>query len=310
MNRHLIGVCGPTASGKTAVAVELCKRINGEVVSADSMQVYRGMDILSAKPTKEEMGGVTHHLIDCVEPTRKYNASSYREEANAVISEIRARGKVPVLCGGTGLYIDALIRGMRLSEKADEALRDELKTIAARENGPEILHEMLKNVDPESAEKYPAGDVRRVIRSIEIYRLTGMTRARQEEIDARAPNAYDARLFALRWPRETLYRRIDARVDEMISRGLINEVSALIQAGENAHPTAVQAIGYKEIAAALRGECAMSDAIVRMKTATRNYAKRQMTWFQRDSSLRWIDAEGKCSAEIADEIQNQLPEEI
>ena len=308
MNRNLIGICGPTASGKTAVAVELCRRISGEVVSADSMQVYRGMDILSAKPSAEEMGGIQHHLIGCVEPTRKYNASAYREEANKVISDIRARGNVPVLCGGTGLYIDALIRGMRLSEKADEALRDELKAIAARENGPELLHEMLKKVDPESAEKYPAGDVRRVIRSIEIYRLTGMTRARQEEIDARTPNSYDACLFALRWPRETLYRRIDARVDEMISRGLINEVSALMQEGENAHPTAVQAIGYKEIACALRGDCAMSDAIIRMKTATRNYAKRQMTWFQRDPSIRWIDAQGKTCSEIVDEIVNLLPE--
>lgn len=302
----LIGICGPTASGKTGVAALLAKRLNGEVISADSMQVYKGMDVLSAKPTIEETLGVRHHMIGVIAPERKFHASAYRDMADPIVRQILSRGKTPIVCGGTGLYIDALTRGMRLSEQADEALRDELKAISARENGAQILHEMLRAVDPASAEKYPPGDVRRVIRSLEIYRLTGKTRAEQEKIDAETPNAYDARLFALSWPREMLYARIDARVEEMLKRGLINEVSSLMQAGENAHPTAAQAIGYKEIAAALRGECAMSDAIQRLKTATRNYAKRQMTWFKRDGRVTWIAAQDKTKDEIVSEIISLL----
>lgn len=306
MKKRLIGLCGPTASGKTAVAVALAGKIGGEVISADSMQIYRGMDILSAKPTADETKGIRHHLIGEIDPKSYFTASRYRELAGEVAEDVYRRGKTPVLCGGTGLYIDALTRGMRMSEKADENLRAELKAIAETEGGPEKLHQMLFECDPESARKYPVGDVRRVIRSIEIVRLTGLTRAEQERIDAETPDAYDAKLFALEWPREELYRRIDARVDEMVARGLINEVSALIREGTDAHPTAIQAIGYKEIAAALRGETAMSVAIVRMKTATRNYAKRQTTWFRRDARVVWLNAPGKTAEELADEIIARL----
>ena len=306
MQKRLIGICGPTASGKTSVSVALAERLGGEVVSADSMQIYRGMDILSAKPTEEEMRGVRHHLIGVIDPKDGFNASRYRELAGTIVEDVFARGRTPVLCGGTGLYIDALTRGMRMSERADENLRAELKAIAETEGGPERLHAMLAACDPESAQKYPTGDVRRVIRSIEIVWLTGLTRAEQERIDAQTPDAYDARLFALDWPREELYRRIDARVDDMIVRGLINEVSALIRQGPDAHPTAIQAIGYKEIAAALRGETAMSEAIVRMKTASRNYAKRQTTWFRRDARVIWLTAPGKSAEALADEIIKRL----
>lgn len=306
MKPKLIVVAGPTASGKTACAVALCKRIGGEVISADSMQIYRGMDVLTAMPTREEMQGIVHHLLGIAEPTEKFSAAKYRDLARKAIAQVHARGAQPVLCGGTGLYINALTRGMRLSERADEALRAELKEIAAEDGGPERLHRMLAEVDPESAERYPAGDVRRVIRSIEIYRLTGMTRRRQEEIDAQTPDTFDARLFAIDWPREALYERINRRVDEMIARGLIREVARLIDEGEDAHPTAVQAIGYKEIAAGLRGDCAMSDAIVRMKTATRNYAKRQITWFRADPRVTWLKPEGKTAVQLAEEIEARL----
>lgn len=306
MAKRLIGVCGPTASGKTAVSVELAAKLGGEVISADSMQIYRGMDVLSAKPTAEETKGIRHHMIGVIDPRDSFNASRYREMAGALAEDAYRRGKTPILCGGTGLYIDALTKGMRMSEKADEGLRAELKAIAETEGGPERLHETLSRIDPESAARYPAGDVRRVIRSIEIVRLTGLTRAEQERIDALTPDDYDARLFALEWPRDELYRRIDARVDEMLARGLINEVSALIREGPDAHPTAIQAIGYKEIAAALRGETAMSDAVARMKTATRNYAKRQITWFRRDPRVTWLAAPGKTAGEIADEIIARL----
>ena len=223
MSKILFGICGPTASGKTGLAIEVAKRVGGEIVSADSMQIYKGMDILSAKPATEEMQGVRHHMIGVVEPTAYFSASHYREMAQDVIEDIKARGRIPILCGGTGLYIDAVTRGMRFSEKSDEKLRNELKAISEKPDGEIILHNQLREMDPEAAEKYPAGDVRRVIRSIEINILTGMTRKEQEARDALIEDTYDARLFALDWPRETLYDRIERRVDIMVKEGLINE---------------------------------------------------------------------------------------
>ncbi len=291
MKNILFGICGPTASGKTGLAIEVAKRVGGEIVSADSMQIYKGMDILSAKPTENEMQGIPHHMIGVIEPTAYFSASHYREMAQTVIEDIRSRGKIPILCGGTGLYIDAVTRGMRFSEKSDENLRNELKAISEQPDGEMILHNMLKEMDPEAAEKYPSGDVRRVIRSIEINKLTGMTRKEQEYRDSLIEDTYDARLFALDWPREKLYDRINRRVDIMVKDGLINEVSALMKEIEKGENTSVQAIGYKEIAEALKGETAMSDAIAHLKTASRNYAKRQVTWFKRDTRVTWLPAE-------------------
>lgn len=309
MNRKMYGICGPTASGKTALAVEVCKLIGGEVISADSMQVYEGMNILSAKPDQEEMGGIAHHMLSVIAPSKPFSASAFREYAMPIVGEIRNRNHIPIICGGTGLYIDALTKGMRFSEKADEGLRNELKAISEMPGGPERLHEELKQIDPDSAEKYPPADVRRVIRSIEIYRLTGMTRKQQEEADAKIEDTFKTQLFALDWPRDILYRRIDRRVDEMVKQGLINEVSQLMKNGNESHPTALQAIGYKEIARALRGECAMSDAIVRTKTATRNYAKRQLTWFKRDDRVNWLSPEGKTLKELAETVSEYIMKE-
>lgn len=291
MKNILFGICGPTASGKTGLAIEVAKRVGGEIVSADSMQIYKGMDILSAKPTKDEMQSVPHHMIGVVIPTAYFSASHYREMAQKAIEDIRSRGKIPILCGGTGLYIDAVTRGMRFSEKSDENLRNELKSISEQPDGETILHNMLKSMDPEAAEKYPPGDVRRVIRSIEINKLTGMTRKEQEYRDFLIEDTYDARLFALDWPRDKLYDRINRRVDIMVRDGLINEVSSLMKEIEKGENTSVQAIGYKEIAEALKGEIAMSDAINRLKTASRNYAKRQVTWFKRDPRVTWLPVE-------------------
>ena len=302
MKKQIIGICGPTASGKTAVAVELALLINGEIISADSMQIYKGMDILSAKPTAEEMKGVPHHLLGFLDPKQSFSASAFREAAEEKLKDIEARGKTPILCGGTGLYIDALTRGMKLAEMADEKLRNTLKAEAEAPGGAERLHARLKALDPEAAERYPAADVRRVIRSIEINLLTGKTRREMELIDAQTPEAYSAKLFAIDWDRRELYNRIDRRVDDMLKAGLINEVSELIKADSNGHPTAIQAIGYKEIAAGLRGELAMSDAIIKLKTASRNLAKRQLTWFKRDTRVTWLKAEGKTAAELAKEI--------
>ena len=294
-------ITGPTASGKTACAVEFCLLANGEVVSADSMQVYRGMEILSAMPTKSEMRGVPHHMLGVFSPNERCTAAEYRDRANRAIAEILQRSKQPLLCGGTGLYIDAVTRPMRFSEKSDETMHAELLALADEPGGRTRLHEMLEKIDPESAARLHENDVRRVARAIEIYRLTGKTQTEQSREDAQREGDYCETIFALEWTREALYERISRRVDEMLERGLINEVRALVRENGDS-PTAVQAIGYKEIAAALEGRTSINQAIADVKQATRNYAKRQMTWLRRDARTIWIPAEGRSASEIAKEI--------
>lgn len=301
----LIVVAGPTASGKTACAVELCKRIGGEVVSADSMQIYRGMDVLSAMPTAEEMQGVPHHMLGVADPSEKYSAAMYRDKANAVIAQIRDRGGRAVVCGGTGLYINALTRPLSFSEKSDEKLHDELMRLADEPGGRRRLHDMLKEVDPESAARLHENDVRRVARAVEIYRLTGITQSEQARLDAQREGDYDETIFALDWPRDVLYARIDRRVDEMLDNGLVDEVRRLMEDSEK-YPTAAQAIGYKEIVMALSGRIGMDEAVRLVKQATRNYAKRQMTWFRRDPRTVWIPAQGKNADQIAEKMCEYL----
>lgn len=300
--RELIVICGPTASGKTAVAVEICLALGGEVVSADSMQIYRGMDIGTAKPTAEEKRGVAHHLLDIAKPSEAYSVAAYREKAVAAIEDILARGKIPVVCGGTGLYIDALTRPMGFSARGDESVRRQLEAIASLEGGKERLHAMLREVDPESADRLHVNDVRRVVRALEIYTLTGRTFSEQRALDAGREGAYRGRLFGLSWPREELYERIDRRVDQMMAEGLAKEVAALLSDGVSANATAMQGIGYKEIARALAGECPMAEAVQRVKQATRNYAKRQLTWFRRDERVIWVQAAGRSARDISREI--------
>lgn len=308
MNKpKLIVIAGPTASGKTACAVALCRKLNGEVVSADSMQIYRGMDVLSAKPTEAEMDGIVHHMLGIADPVEKYSAAKYRDMAREVIADIHSRGKMPVLCGGTGLYINAVTRPMDFSEKCDETLRQELLAMAQQPGGRRMLHDMLREIDPEAAQKLHENDVRRVTRAIEVYKLTGRTQTEQMRLDAQREGDYSETLFALRWPRETLYRRIDLRVDQMIENGLIDEVRFLRRDEEN-HPTALQAIGYKEIAAALEGRMTMDEAVSLVKQLSRNYAKKQMTWFQRDPRCVWIDAENRSAEEISQTMLNYLEE--
>jgi len=291
-------IAGPTASGKTACAVELCHMAGGEVVSADSMQIYAGMDILSAKPSESEMAGVPHHLLGYVDPAVKYSANAYRADAMACISEILARGKLPVLCGGTGLYIDAVTRPMSFSQQSDEELHRQLLALADEPGGRHRLHSMLSEIDPESAARLHENDVRRVSRAIEIYRLTGMTQTEHTKRDRAREGDYRELIFALEWPRDVLYKRIDARVEQMLAAGLVDEVRGLL-ADPQRHPTAIQAIGYKEIASALRGEMPMVDAIYWMKRATCNLAKRQMTWFKRDTRVIWLKAQGETPETLA-----------
>ena len=301
MKPKLIVIAGPTASGKTACAVELCKRIGGEVISADSMQIYRGMDVLSAKPTADEMQGVPHHMLGVADPSEKYTAALYRDRAREIIADVHARGKMPVLCGGTGLYINAVTKPMEFSEKCDEALRKQLIAIADELGGRRKLHDMLAGIDPEAANKLHENDVRRVTRAIEVFHLTGRTQREQALLDAQRQGDYSETCFALRWPREVLYNRIDRRVDIMLECGLVEEVKYL-HSREEKHPTALQAIGYKEIAAALDGRIAMEEAVALVKQFSRNYAKKQMTWFTRDERFHWIDAMDKPASDIAEEI--------
>ncbi len=300
--RELLIVCGPTASGKTAVAVEICREIGGEVVSADSMQIYRGMDIGTAKPTEEEKRGVPHHLLDIIDPGETYSVAAYREKAVEAIEDIFARGKIPVVCGGTGLYIDALTRPMGFSAQGDESIRRRLEEIAEQGGGRDRLHDMLREVDPESADRLHVNDVRRVVRALEVHQLTGRTLTEQRSLDRAREGAYRGRHYGLSWPREALYHRIDRRVLEMVQAGLTNEVEALLKGGLGAGATAMQGIGYKEIARALTGECALDEAVSRIQQATRNYAKRQLTWFRRDERVKWIEAAGRSARDISREI--------
>ena len=299
-------VAGPTASGKTACAVALCRLIGGEVISADSMQIYAGMEILSAAPTQAEMAGIAHHMIGCVDPASGYSADAYREDAKACIADIASRGKVPVLCGGTGLYINAVTRPMSFSsQRSDEAMHEQLMKMGATPEGKRKLHDMLRQIDPESAGRVHENDVRRVSRAIEIYKLTGMTLSEHSRLDMQREGDFREIIFAPDWPREALYRRIDARVDEMLKQGLVEEVRAL-KASEQRHPTALQAIGYKEIAAALRGEITMEHAVCLTKKASRNLAKRQLTWFRRDPRVIWLEAEAESAETLAAQMQRVI----
>jgi tRNA dimethylallyltransferase len=301
-------VAGPTASGKTACAVELCRLVGGEVVSADSMQVYSGMGILSASPTADEMAGIPHHMIGCVDPVSSFSADAYREAAKACIADIAARGRVPVLCGGTGLYIDAVTRPMSFSsQRSDEAMHRQLMEMGETPEGRRRLHDMLRRVDPASADRLHENDVRRVSRAIEIYRLTGVTLSEHNRLDCQRQGDFREIIFAPDWPRDVLYRRIDTRVDKMLENGLVDEVRALMNA-EQQHPTALQAIGYKEIAEALRGEITMEFAVYLTKKASRNLAKRQLTWFKRDPRVIWLEAEGETAHSMAMRMHDAIVE--
>ena len=287
----ILAVVGPTASGKSALALDLAERYNGEIVSCDSMQVYRGMDIGTAKPTSEERARVPHHLIDIADPGESFTAADYVDAARKAVDDIVSRGALPVFCGGTGLYLDSFLRGGGFGEtESDPSLRESLRLEAER-LGAEALHERLKNIDLESAAAIHPNNVRRVIRALEIYELTGKTKSELDRLSRIPDSAYDTVIIGLRFSdREKLYRRIDKRVDAMIEAGLADEVAELKDAGVfEKSCTAAQAIGYKELLGALSGDIPFDDAVEELKRATRRYAKRQMTWFSADPRVNWID---------------------
>ena len=288
----ILAIVGPTASGKTAVAVELAKRLDGEVISCDSMQIYRRMDIGTAKPTAEETCGIAHHLIDAVEPNVPFSCAEYVTRAAEAVKDITARGKLPILCGGTGLYLDRFLCGEMEETHADQTLRDSLFAYAERE-GIEALHARLLAVDPESAQAIHPNNVKRVVRALEIYEQTGIPKSEFDRRSQVVESPYDATVIGLFYPhREVLYERINRRVDSMLADGLLEETQRLLDEGVfSVNQTAAQAIGYKELLGYLDGKETLTEASENLKTATRRYAKRQLTWFSAKSYVEWVDME-------------------
>ena len=289
MPPKILVIVGPTASGKTRMAVELAQRHNGEVISADSMQIYRTMDIGTAKPTKEEMGGVPHHMIDVADPEEDFSVARYVEMAARCVDDVLARGKLPIVAGGTGLYIDSLLSGRTFASfSPDSALRGELER-ELEEKGGQAMLEALAQVDPEAAQRLHPNDHKRIIRALEVYRSTGKTITQHNRETQAIPPRYDALTIGLAFQdRQAMWRRIDQRVDEMVAAGLEDEVRRLLTSGISPKCTAMQAIGYKEFTQALSGEMTWQEAADVVKLRSRQYAKRQLTWFGRNPNTRWI----------------------
>ncbi len=287
--RPLVILTGPTAVGKTALSVAFAKAINGEIISADSMQVYRHMDIGSAKVTKEEMEGVPHHLIDVLEPAEEFNVVLFQKMARQAAEEIESRGRIPILVGGTGFYIQALLYNIDFAENdEDRRLRRSLEEIA-KEQGVSALYEKLRAVDPESCEIIHANNVKRVIRAIEFYEKTGKKISAHNREQRQNISPYRFAYFVLNDDREKIYRQIDQRVDLMMERGLVEEVRALRAMGCSRGMVSMQGLGYKEILSYLEGEISQEEAVYLIKRDTRHFAKRQLTWFKREKEVTWIE---------------------
>lgn len=289
--KPLIVLTGPTAVGKTETSIALAKAIGGEIISADSIQVYRYMDIGSAKITKEEMEGVPHFLIDELDPAEEFNIFVFQKLAYRYMKEIYARGHVPILTGGTGFYIQSVLYGIEFDKnEMDVFYRKELEDYAET-YGAAALHERLQKVDKEAAERIHANNVKRVIRALEYYKQTNQPISKHNEIQHKKESPYQFVYFVLNRDRIELYRRIDLRVDHMIKQGLVEEVKTLLEKGYSRDLVSMQGLGYKEIAASLEGELSLEEAIERIKRDTRHFAKRQLTWFRREKEVTWIEME-------------------
>ncbi len=283
----VIVICGPTASGKTALSIELAKKINGEIISSDSMQIYKDMDIGTAKPSKEEMQGIKHYLLDFVEPSQRYSVADFKKDAEKAIEEILSKGKVPIIVGGTGLYVDSLIYGIEYQNiQFDEQYRAELEKRVEQE-GLEKLYDEAKKIDPQAMEKISSNDQKRILRVLEIYKATGKNKTEQEAESRKNGVKYDYKVFAINMDREKLYERINKRVDIMIEQGLIQEVKELLQKYDE-FPTAMQGLGYKEVVQYLQRTISKEEMINKVKMETRRYAKRQITWFKKNKQTIWI----------------------
>ena len=285
---YVIG--GPTASGKSKLAVELAKKINGEIISADSMQIYKDMNIGTAKITNQEMQGIKHYLIDFISPEQRYSVSSFKKDAEDAIEKILSNGKTPIIVGGTGLYIDSLIYGIEFQdEKIDTKYREKLNKIAEIE-GLEKLYKKAQKIDPEAMAKISANDRKRIIRVLEIYHKTGKTKTEQEKESRKNEVKYNYKVFAITIPREKLYERINKRVDQMLEQGLIEEVEKILEK-YSYFPTAMQGLGYKEVIEYLENKITKEEMIAKIKKETRHYAKRQITWFKKNKETIWLDGE-------------------
>ncbi len=301
----IVVVCGATASGKTRLAIDLAKRFNGEVVSADSMQIYKKLDIASAKPTEEEKDGIVHHLMDFLPPTEPFSVADYVPMAREVIADIHERGKLPIICGGTGLYINSLVDNIEFDDTgSDPEFREKMKRLA-EEKGNGFVLEKLREVDPESAERLHENNLSRIIRALEVYHISGKTMTQVQEESRRNPSPYEPCMMMIDYEdREILYERIDRRVDIMLESGLLEEAREFFTHDD--YVTAAQAIGYKELKPYFDGEAELSDCIEKLKRETRRYAKRQMTWFRKDRRINRIFSSKSTNYEKILEIAENL----
>lgn len=305
-----MAVAGPTASGKTDLAINLASRLSGEIISCDSMQLYRGMDIGTAKATEEEKQGIKHHLVDVFDISESFSVSDYAMLATSCADEILARGKTPVFCGGTGFYLDAVIKGLDFGEYENiPGLREELTEIAQSEQGAIQLHRELEEIDPASAAEIHPSNVKRLVRAIEIYRSSGITPSEQKRRSVLKGANYDSLVIGLRFSdRQTLYDRINLRVDRMIADGLVQEAATLFEKGLLDTPTAGAAIGYKELYPYFCKEASLEECVEVLKRETRRYAKRQMTWFKRNADIFWIDVDTMSKQEVMETAYDKARE--
>lgn len=301
MKEKLIVIVGPTAVGKTALGVKLAKKYDGEVISGDSMQVYKGLDIGTAKISEEEKDGIPHHLIDIIEPTESFSVADFQQRVIPLISEINKRRKIPILVGGTGLYIHSVIKRYPLKRwEGDETYRKQLEKLA-EEKGKDYVHSLLRQVDEEAGRSIHPNNVRRVIRALEVYKLTGVPFSERQRQERNREDVYELAFIGLKMERQTLYERINARVDLMMKKGLLSEVKALYDRGIRDRQ-AVQAIGYKELYDYFDGECSLAEAVEQIKRNTRRYAKRQYTWFRNKSNVTWFDVTNGLTEQVFSEI--------
>lgn len=305
MKKRVLAIVGPTASGKSALAIELAKRLNGEIICCDSMQIYKEMNIGTAKPSKEELSLAVHHLFDFADPKSSFSCADYIPLAKDVVEDIISRGKTPIFCGGTGLYLDRFLSGADFeSTEIDKNFRREMNNFAL-EFGNEALHNKLREIDPKSAEEIHPNNVKRVIRALEIYKTSGKTKSEVDRLSKVQESEYESIQIGLKYEdREILYSRINMRVDRMIAMGLLDETKILLENGvfeQNA--TAAQAIGYKELLSYFAGEKTLEDAIEDLKMATRRYAKRQMTWFSSHGDVQWLITDGKTLDELVEKAE-------
>ena len=309
MKRPLIVIGGPTACGKTGFSIKLAKEIGGEIISADSMQVYRYMDIGTAKVTPEEADGVPHYLIDELDPDEEYNVMLFQQKAKAYMEEIWEKGKVPILVGGTGFYINALLYDNDFTETDnDTSYREECYKLA-QEQGPEVLFERLKKIDPEYAANIHANNVKRVTRALEYHYLTGQKFSEHNAEQKEKETPYDAAVIILTMDREKLYERIELRIDLMMEQGLLEEVKGLLDKGYTPDLVSMQGIGYKEFIPYFNGECTLEEAVTQLKTNTRRFAKRQLTWFRRQIDGLWVDLSKATGEEAMEDVLDYLKEQ-